>query len=106
MAIFSHYGHFGGHFLLTNGPKIIFLPNGVWPPKSDQATVKSKFNFVVEYPIWVSIKRTFTGKLVVGGQNFNYCAQLGENVQKQFTCIIADVLNIYKEKGLACKVWG
>ena len=29
----------------------------------DQAIKKSKFNFVVEWPIWVSIKRTFTGKL-------------------------------------------
>ena len=25
------------------------------------------FNFVVEYPTWVSIKRTLTGKLAVGG---------------------------------------
>ena len=33
------------------------------------------FNFVVEYPIWVSIKRTLTGKLAVGGQNFIYCVQ-------------------------------
>ena len=40
------------------------------------------FNFVVEYPIWVSIKRTLTGKLAVGGQNFIYCVQLKENVQK------------------------
>ena len=40
------------------------------------------FSFVVEYPIWVSIKRTLTGKLVVDGQNFIYCPQLIENVQK------------------------
>ena len=40
------------------------------------------FNFVVEYPIWVSIKRTLTGKLAVDGQNFIYCPQFIENVQK------------------------
>ena len=40
------------------------------------------FSFVVEYPIWVSIKRTLTGKLVVGGQNINYFARLEVNVQK------------------------
>ena len=40
------------------------------------------FDFVVEYPIWVSIKRTLTGKLAVGGQNFIYFLQLKENVQK------------------------
>ena len=40
------------------------------------------FNFVVEYPIWVSIKRTLTGKLAVGGQNFIYCVQFQENVEK------------------------
>ena len=39
-------------------------------------------NFVVEYPIWVSIKRTLTGKLAVDGQNFIYCAQSEEYVQK------------------------
>ena len=39
-------------------------------------------NFVVEYPIWVSIKRTLTGKLAVGGQKFINCVQLKENVQK------------------------
>ena len=40
------------------------------------------FNFVVECPIWVSIKRTLTGKLAVDGQNFIYCPQFIENVQK------------------------
>ena len=35
----------------------------------------SDFNFVVEYPIWVSIKRTLTGKLAVAGQNSIYCVQ-------------------------------
>ena len=40
------------------------------------------FEYVVEYPIWVSIKRTLTGKLVVDGQNFIYCPQFQENVQK------------------------
>ena len=40
------------------------------------------FNFVVEYPIWVSIKITLMGKLAVDGQNFIYCPQFIENVQK------------------------
>ena len=40
------------------------------------------FYFIVDYPIWVSIKRTFTGKLAVDGQNFIYCPQFIENVQK------------------------
>ena len=33
------------------------------------------FNFVVEYPIWVSIKITLTGKLAVDGQNINKFVQ-------------------------------
>ena len=41
-----------------------------------------RIQYLVEYPIWVSIKRTLTGKLAVGGQKFIYCAQFGENVQK------------------------
>ena len=40
------------------------------------------FNFVVEYQIWVSIKRTLMGKLAVDGQNLIYCVQFQENVQK------------------------
>ena len=54
-----------------------------WPPKFHRAIKKSKFNLVVEYPIWVSIKRTLAGKLAVGGWNFIYCAQFGENCQNQ-----------------------
>ena len=48
----------------------------IGPLKSDQALKKSKSDFVAEYPIWVSIKRTLTGKLVVDGQNLIYCVQL------------------------------
>ena len=40
------------------------------------------FNFVVEYPIWVSIKRTLTGKLALAYQNWNYCIRFSENAQK------------------------
>ena len=43
---------------------------------------KSKSNFVLEYPIWVSIKKTLTGKLAVDGQNFIYCVRFQENVKK------------------------
>ena len=39
------------------------------------------FSFVVEYPIWVSIKRTLTGKLALDGQNYVNCPQFIENVQ-------------------------
>ena len=60
--------------------KFMIFTYGVWPRKYDPAIKKSKFNFVVEYPIWVSIKRTLTGKLAVGGRNFIYCAQFEENV--------------------------
>ena len=48
--------------------------------KFDQGLKKSKS--VVEYLIWVSIKRTLTGKLAVDGQNFIYCVQFEENVKK------------------------
>ena len=60
----------------------MFFTNGVWPRKYDQAIKKSKFNLVVEYPIWVSIKTTLTGKLALAGQNLNYFIRLKENVQK------------------------
>ena len=39
-------------------------------------------NFVVDYPIWVSIKKTLTGKLAIAGQNVIYCIHFEENVQK------------------------
>ena len=41
----------------------------------------SNFNDVVEYPIWVSIKRTWTGKLAVDGQNIIYCPHSEGNNQ-------------------------
>ena len=40
------------------------------------------FEYLVEYPIWVSIKRTWTGKLALAGQNLIYLICLKENVQK------------------------
>ena len=40
------------------------------------------FEYIVEYPIWVSIKKTSTGKLVLDGQNLIYCLRLKENVKK------------------------
>ena len=40
------------------------------------------FEYVVEYPIWVSIKRYWTGKLALACQNWIYCIRLKENVQK------------------------
>ena len=43
---------------------------------------KSKFNFVVDYPTWVSIKRYLTGKLTLACQNWIYCLHLNKNVQK------------------------
>ena len=54
----------------------------MWLKKYDPANKKSKFNFVVEYPIWVSIKRTLTGKLALAGENLIYCICLKENAPK------------------------
>ena len=62
--------------------KLILQPNVVWPPKSDRAIKKSKFNFDVEYPTLVSLKRTLTGKLTADGQNFIYCVRFEESVKK------------------------
>ena len=39
-------------------------------------------SLVAEYPIWVFIKRTLTGRLAVNGQNFICCVRFEENVQK------------------------
>ena len=58
------------------------LPLGVWPPKFYRAIKKSKFNFFVEYPTWVSIKRYLTGKLALACQNLIYWLRLNKNVQK------------------------
>ena len=41
------------------------------------------FNFVVEYPIGLSIKRTLTGKLALDGQNLIYCVQFEKNLKKK-----------------------
>ena len=64
--------------------KLIFgvLVVGKCPPKFDWAIKKSKFNFVVEYPTWVSIKRYLTGKLALACQIWIYCIHLKENAQK------------------------
>ena len=43
-----------------------------------------KSDFVVEYPIWVSIKKTLMGKLAIDGQNLIYF----ENVQKPLKKLI------------------
>ena len=40
------------------------------------------FEYVVEYPLWVSIKRYLTGKLALACQNWIYCIRFVENVQK------------------------
>ena len=43
--------------------------------------MKAKCDFVVKYPIWVSIKRMLMGKLVVDDQNLINCVRFEENVQ-------------------------
>ena len=40
------------------------------------------FEYLVEYPIWVSIKKTLTGKLALAGQHLIHFICLKENVQK------------------------
>ena len=42
------------------------------------------FEYVVEYPIWVSIKGYWTGKLALACQNWIYCIRFLENVQKPY----------------------
>ena len=51
------------------------------------------FNFVVEYPIWVSINRTLTGKLAIDCQNFIWCVRFEENVQKSSKKLIPEKAN-------------
>ena len=40
------------------------------------------FEYIVEHPIWVSIKRYWTGKLALAYQNWIYFIRFLENVQK------------------------
>ena len=40
------------------------------------------FEYVVEYPTWVSIKRYLTGKLALDCQIWIFCLRLKENVHK------------------------
>ena len=42
------------------------------------------FEYLVEYPIWVSIKRYLTGKLALACQNWIYCIRFLENVKKPY----------------------
>ena len=75
--------------------KFIFYPSWVWPLKSDQAIKKSKFNFVLEYPTWVSIKRTLTDKLASDGQNLISSIQFQENVQQPENALLPMVLGFF-----------
>ena len=40
------------------------------------------FEYVIEYPIWVSIKRYLTGKFALACQIWIYCIRLKKDVQK------------------------
>ena len=65
-------------------------------PKNDVRTISNQemafkmvemakyghFEYVVEYPIWMFIKRYLTGKLVLACQNWIYCIRFLENVRK------------------------
>ena len=67
---------------MGSGPNklILYILNlQIWPPKFDQAIKKSKFNFVVEYPTCMSIKRFLTGKMALPCQNLIYCLRLNIN---------------------------
>ena len=44
MAIFGHFEHFGGHFLITNGPKIIFFEPGSSLPILSHTKINSHIN--------------------------------------------------------------
>ena len=52
------------------------------------------FDFIVEYPIWVTIKRTLTGKLAVYCQNLIYSDRFEENVQKHLKKVIPGKVQI------------
>ena len=71
-----------------NQREILKIHCALWPPKFDWAIKKSKFNFVVEYPTWVSIKRYLTGKLALACQIWIYCIRLKENVQKHLKIVV------------------
>ena len=43
------------------------------------------FEYFIEYQIWVWIKKTLTGKLVLDGLNLINCIGFKENVQKLLT---------------------
>ena len=51
------------------------------PPSGPNGQIM-QFFCQVEYPIWVSMKRTFTGRLVLDDYNLIYCIIFKENVPK------------------------
>ena len=76
--------HKNKHIYILYTQILILVKNRIEKCKNvyDQAIEKSKFNFVVGYPLWVSIKRYWTGKLALACQNWIYFIRLKENVQK------------------------
>ena len=64
--------------------KIIFrtISNEEMASKMANMAKYGHFEYLIEYPIWVSIKRTLKGKLLLAFQNWIYCIRLKENVQK------------------------
>ena len=61
------------------------------PLKITKRSKYGNFNFVVEYPTWVSIKRTLAGKLSVGGRNFIPAIRFSSF----FNCPVVGCLNLY-----------
>ena len=52
---------------------------------ASKMVIMAKYGYIeylIEYPIWVSIQITWTGKLALAGQNLIYLICLKENVQK------------------------
>ena len=50
--------------------------------KKSRMAKNGNFEYLIEYPIWVSIKKTLTGKLVLDGLNLINCIGFKENIQK------------------------
>ena len=65
------------------------LPNrNIWNvPVSATAMLPRIVEVCLEYPIWVSIKRTLMGKLAINCRNINYFVRLKKNVIKTLKII-------------------
>ena len=57
--------------------------NNFWTISNEDGLQNGHFESPVEYPIWVFIKRTLTGKLVLDCQILIYCIHFKENIKNR-----------------------